>query len=90
VHREMELLAEAGLGAAGALKAATINPARSLERTKDFGAVQPGKMADLVLLEGNPLVDIRNTRRIRAVVLKGHLYTRDQLNAMLERLQRPQ
>jgi imidazolonepropionase-like amidohydrolase len=84
VHREMELLAEAGLGAAGALKAATLNPARSLQRTKDFGTVEAGKMADLVLLGGNPVADIRNSRRIRAVVLKGHLYTRERLNKILE------
>ena len=88
LHRELELLAAAGLGAAGALRAATINPAYSLGRTKDFGSVRTGRMADLVLLEANPLDDIRNSQRIRAVVLKGHLYKRQELDTILEAVAR--
>ena len=88
LHRELQLLADSGLGASGALRAATINPAHALGRTKDFGSVRNGKMADLVLLEANPLEDIRNSQRIRAVVLKGRLYKRAQLDTMLESVAR--
>jgi imidazolonepropionase-like amidohydrolase len=51
-----------------ALQTATLNPAVYLRRTRDFGAVAPGKLADLVPLTRNPLVDIRNTRSVAAVV----------------------
>lgn len=72
LHGELEMLVEAGLTPLEALQAATRNAAEFLGR-KDVGTVEKGKLADLVLLEGNPLVDIRNTRRIAAVVLRGRL-----------------
>ncbi|MBC8117491.1 MAG: amidohydrolase family protein [Candidatus Saccharimonas sp.] len=84
VHREMELLVAAGLSAADALRAATLNPARALRKTHLFGTVRAGRMADLVLLDANPLQDIRYTRRIRAVVLKGRLVSREELDRMLQ------
>jgi len=72
LHRELELLVEAGLTPMEALQAATRNAAEFLGR-KDIGTVEKGKLADVVLLEGNPLEDIRNTRRIAAVVVRGRL-----------------
>lgn len=88
LHDELELLVEAGLTPLEALQAATINPARFLGRTDDLGTVEEGRLADLVLLEANPLEDIANTRRIRAVVANGRYFDRDALDAMLAEVER--
>ena len=56
-----------------ALQTATRNPARYLGKLQDMGTLEPGKLADLVLLDANPLDDIRNTRKISLVVLKGRV-----------------
>jgi imidazolonepropionase-like amidohydrolase len=71
LHEELALLVKAGLSATEALCAATIRPAEFLGRLDHSGSIAPGKDADLVLLDGNPLLDIANTRRISAVILKG-------------------
>ncbi len=85
LHDELELLVEAGLTAAEALRAATLEPARYLEATDSLGSVEPGKVADLVLLDANPLDDIRNTRRISAVIARGRLFDRAALDDLLDR-----
>jgi imidazolonepropionase-like amidohydrolase len=72
LHRELELLVEAGLTPLEALRTATITPPVLLHRD-DLGTIEPGKLADLVLLEADPLEDISNTRRIAAVVARGRL-----------------
>lgn len=82
LHDELELLAECGLDPAAALRAATTLPAQTLGLA-DLGAVESGKRADLVLLDADPLRDVRNLRRIRAVILAGRLLPRAQLDAML-------
>ena len=69
LHEELALLVEAGLTPLAALQAATINPARYLGLTDAFGPVEAGKVADLVILRKNPLVDIENTRSIETVLL---------------------
>lgn len=79
---ELAELVEAGLSPLAALQTATLNPARYLGRTDDLGTVEAGKLADLVLLDANPLEDIANVRQIRAVVMNGRLFTRDDLNRM--------
>ncbi len=84
LHDELAMLVQAGLTPLQALQTATLNPAVVLHRTNDFGAVEPGKVADLVLLDANPLEDIRNTEDIRAVVLRGRLLARSQLDALLQ------
>ncbi len=87
LHQELARLSEAGLGPVEALRAATLHPARYLDRLNELGTVEEGKLADLVLLDGNPLEDITNTRHIRAVVVNGRLYRRadlDQLFAEIE------
>jgi imidazolonepropionase-like amidohydrolase len=84
LHDELELLVEAGLTPLQALQAATLNAARYLEATDSLGTIAPGKLADLVLLDANPLEDIRNTRAITGVVLDGRLLDRRELDALLE------
>lgn len=84
LHDELELLVEAGLAPLEALRAATLEPARFLEATDSMGTVEAGKVADLVLLDSNPLEDIGNVRRIHAVVLAGKLLSRADLDDLLD------
>ena len=83
LHDELEVLVQAGLSPLEALRTATVNPARFLGREKEFGTVERGKLADLVLLAANPLQDIRHTQRIAAVIIGGRLHDRSSLDAML-------
>jgi imidazolonepropionase-like amidohydrolase len=85
LHDELGLLVRSGLTPAEALRTATINPARFLGMTDSLGTVARGKIADLVLLDANPLTDIANTKRVRAVIQGGRLLNRDTLDAMLAR-----
>jgi imidazolonepropionase-like amidohydrolase len=87
LHDELELLVRAGLTPLEALQAATRNPARYFGRLKELGTVEPGKLADLVLLDADPLADIRNTRKIAAVVVGGRLLPRDALHKMLDEVE---
>ena len=87
LHEELELLVEAGLTPLEALRTATYNPAEFLGALDSLGSVAKGKVADLVLLDANPLTDIRNTRRISAVVANGRLFDRPALNRLLARVQ---
>lgn len=73
LHQELELLVESGLTPMEALQAATSKAAEFLGLAKSLGTVQKGKWADMVLLDANPLEDIRNTRRIAAVVSRGRV-----------------
>lgn len=82
LHDELALLVETGLTPTEALRAATINPARLFPGV-EVGTIEAGKRADFVLLDGNPLSDIRNTQRIRAVVLGGRLLDRKALDQLL-------
>ena len=84
LHDELGLLVQAGLTPIQALQAATLNPARFLGPEQDFGTVETGKIADLVLLDANPLDDIGNTKRIAAVIYRGKVFDRAALDAMLE------
>jgi imidazolonepropionase-like amidohydrolase len=83
LHGELQLLVEAGLTPLQALQSATRNPAEFLRATKDLGTIEQGKSADLVLLDANPLEDIRNTRKIRAVILRGKFLDRAALDNLL-------
>ena len=83
LHQELALFVEAGLTPMQALQTATLNPAKFLGVTADMGTVEKGKIADLVLLDANPLEDINNTRKIQAVVLAGRYFSRAQLDEML-------
>jgi len=83
LHEELELLIRAGLTPLEALQTATINPARFLGKEDEFGTIEKGKIADLVLLEANPLEDIRNTTRIAAVVAHGKYLAKADLQKLL-------
>ncbi len=83
LHQELALFVEAGLTPMQALQTATLNPAKFLGTTANMGTVEKGKIADLVLLDANPLEDINNTRKIQAVVLAGRYFSRAQLDEML-------
>jgi len=87
LHDELALLVQAGLTPSEALQTATINPARFLGEENDFGAVEKGRIADLVLLDANPLEDIANTKKIQAVVFNGRYFPKPRLEEMLAKLE---
>jgi len=83
LHDELEQLVAAGLTPREALQAATIAPARLLGWDDAMGGIEPGKVGDLVLLEANPLIDIRNTRKIVGVFTRGKYHSRRELDLIL-------
>jgi len=83
LHDELQLLVGAGLTPLEALRAATLGPAEYLGATDSLGTVEPGKVADLVLLDANPLADITNVARISAVCARGALLGRASLDKLL-------
>lgn len=85
LHQELALLHESGLTPMEALQTATRNPARYFGILNETGTVEEGKTADLVLLDADPLADIHNTQKISGVVMRGHYYSRGDLDALLER-----
>jgi imidazolonepropionase-like amidohydrolase len=82
LHEELELLVQAGLTPMEALQAATRNAGRYLE-LGDTGTIEKGKRADLILLDANPLAEIKNTRKIQSVVLAGQYFSRADLDRLL-------
>jgi imidazolonepropionase-like amidohydrolase len=85
LHRELEALVDAGLTPFQALTAATRNPAEFLGQANEWGTIEVGRRADLVLVEGNPLDDIRNTQNIRGVAAGGRWLDQPTLHRMIER-----
>ncbi len=83
LHDELELLVQTGFTPAQALEAATTNPAIFMNKQQTYGAIEKDHSADLVLLDANPLQDIRNTRKIAAVIRAGKYYPREELDKML-------
>jgi imidazolonepropionase-like amidohydrolase len=83
LHEELAELVSAGLSPFEALKTGTVHAAAFLHRESDAGTVEAGKVADLLLLEGNPLEDIGNTRRISGVMVRGKWFPAGELEAML-------
>jgi imidazolonepropionase-like amidohydrolase len=87
LHLELQRFVAAGFTPLEALQTATLNPAMFYGRTGDYGSVQPGRLADLVMLKENPLADIRNTRTITGVLADGRYLSSadlDTLRATLE------
>ena len=83
VHDELATMVAGGMTPAAALQTATVNPARYLGREMTLGTIAAGRSADLVLLDANPLEDIANLRRIRAVITAGRFLDRSALDQLL-------
>jgi len=83
-HWEMWAFVQGGMSPLQAIQAATIDPARHLGMARDLGSIENGKLADLLIVDGNPLEDIRNTQRIRAVFLNGKYLSRSDLDHLLQ------
>lgn len=73
MHQELQLLVDSGISPLQALQAATINPAELMHASKLLGAIEPGKAGDVVILDANPLQDIRNTQKIYKVIARGRI-----------------
>jgi hypothetical protein len=87
LHDELANFVEAGFTPMESLQTATSNPAKFLEMEASFGSVEPGKVADLVLLRANPLEDIRNTQKINVVIAHGRLFDRAALDKILMKVE---
>lgn len=82
LHRELQQLSRAGLPPAAVLRAATLSPAEYFALERQYGTVEEGKVADLLVLRANPLADVRNTTSIEAVVFNGNVYDRAALDGI--------
>ena len=87
LHEELALFVKAGLSPYQALKTATVNPAKYTGQLNTLGTVEQGKIADLVILDANPLEDIHNTQKIYAVILNGKMLDRGKLDQLLKELE---
>jgi hypothetical protein len=83
LHQELINLAQAGLTNLQVIQTATINPAKFLYLENELGTVTEGKRADLLILDENPLLDIRNTQKIYAVIVNGRYLSRSEITEML-------
>ena len=84
LHDELALLVEGGMPELDALRAATINGAKCMRNESNYGSVEEGKIASLLILNNNPLEDIENTKSIESVILRGEFFDRNALDKMLE------
>ena len=83
LHDELEMSVKTGFTPLEALQTATLNPAKYLNLSSSLGTIEKGKVADLVLLDANPLESISNTRKIAGVVVNGRYLPRETLQKML-------
>jgi imidazolonepropionase-like amidohydrolase len=88
LHRELELFQENGLSAYETLKASTVNAAEAMRRENEFGTIEAGKRADLVLLKSNPLKDVRNTLAIEGVAVRGIWLPRSELDVIFQKIEK--
>jgi imidazolonepropionase-like amidohydrolase len=86
LHEELKHLVDAGLSPLEALKTATINPVTFLKKEDKLGSIEKGKVADLVILNADPTLDIQNLHFIEAVIVNGKLYNRSALNNELKQV----
>jgi hypothetical protein len=82
LHFELELLVASGFTTLQAMQAATFNPALYMAKLDKYGVVERGHIANMILLDGNPLTDIRNTQKIAGVVLRGKYFSRIDLDRL--------
>jgi len=87
LHDELQRFVTAGFTPMEALQTATLNPAKFLGIEDRLGTIEKGKLADLVLLDANPLDDIRNTQKIAAVIVNGRYFPRSELDKMLKEVE---
>ena len=85
LHKELELLADAGLSPAEALKAATYHNAKALGWLEQLGTIEKGKRASLLLLDKNPLDDIRNTSSVNTIFIRGHILDGKERSVLLQK-----
>ncbi len=88
LHEELQRFVAAGFTPMEALQTATLNPAKFLGLDDRLGTIEKGKLADLVLLDANPLDDIRNTQKIAAVIVNGRFFSRADLDKMLAEVEK--
>lgn len=86
IHDELELLVAFGMSPIDALRSATINPIKFLKLTDSLGTIEKGKRADMVLLNSNPLSDIRHTKNIHSVFINGKLFQPSDLEKLKEQV----
>jgi hypothetical protein len=79
IHQELALLVEAGVTPAAALQMATLNNAKAVQQLDNLGSIEAGKLADLVILDANPLAEIRNSRKIHSIIRGGTVCDRQAL-----------
>ena len=79
LHREIELYVQAGFTPMEAIQAASLVPARVMGLEKEVGTIEPGKRADVIVIDGDPLADIRNTRNVEFTIAKGKMYKSSEL-----------
>ena len=84
LHFELEGMVKAGVSPLAALQSVTLNPARFFDIEEDLGSIAEGKFADLLLLEADPLEDVRNTRKIVSVLSRGHYLDRQALDNLFD------
>lgn len=84
-HWELWMFAQGGMSALQAIRSATLNGAEHLGMDKEIGSIENGKLADLIILDANPLDDIRNTEKIRFVVMNGRVYDAATMNETISR-----
>lgn len=87
LHQELRRFVAAGFTPLEALQTATLNPAKFLGMSDRLGTIEKGKLADMVLLDANPLEDTRNTQKIAGVVVNGHYLSRAELDKLLMAVQ---
>lgn len=88
LHDELQLMVEGGMSSKQALQTATINPAIFMDKEAEFGTIEVGKTASLVLLNADPLADIKNTTTINAVFLRGKYLDNNAVEDLLEKARR--
>jgi hypothetical protein len=89
LHFELEALVQAGLSPLEALQTATLNPARFFDIEEKVGSITEGKVADMLLLNADPLEDITNTHEINTVIIGGHVLDREELDGLLRKMSNP-